>query len=80
MPRQARLDTPGTLHHVMGRVIEKVIDLDALAKKIDKREGVEETELKAANRRVEAVGEGRLFCQLAVKQLNGDVRAEIALY
>ena len=23
MPRQARLDAPGTLHHVMGRGIEK---------------------------------------------------------
>ncbi|MFH1351175.1 MAG: hypothetical protein ABII26_09585 [Pseudomonadota bacterium] len=25
MPRQARLDAPGTLHHVIGRGIEKMI-------------------------------------------------------
>ncbi len=49
MPRQARLDAPGTLHHVMGRGIEgneifrvKKDREDFLAEEIAREEGLTE--------------------------------------
>ena len=61
------------------RLSRKVSDLASLAKEIVKREGIEETELRAGSRRAEAVRARRLFCQLAVKKLRY-YGAEVARY
>ena len=48
MPRQARLDAPGTLHHVMIRGIERspIFNIDKFIKEICLKEGVAEQELQ----------------------------------
>jgi hypothetical protein len=48
MPRQARLDAPGTLHHVMIRGIERspIFNTDKFNKEICFKEGVSEQELR----------------------------------
>ena len=47
MPRQARLDAPGTLHHVMIRGIERspIFNIDKFIKEIWFKEGVAQQEL-----------------------------------
>ena len=47
MPRQARLDSPGTLHHVMVRGIEK----RRIVAEECKKSGVSLTELRSGSRR-----------------------------
>ena len=51
MPRQTRLDTPGTLHHVIIRGIEKkpIVDYIKDNREILFRMGVLSTEEKATN-------------------------------
>jgi len=48
MPRQARLDAPGTLHHVMIRGNERspIFNIDKFIKEICFKEGVAEQELQ----------------------------------
>jgi hypothetical protein len=39
MPRQARLDTPGTLHHVIGKNRGQVLTLDKSLEVLDDKLG-----------------------------------------
>ena len=77
MPRQARLDAPGALHHVRGRGIEgismrwrkRVMDLKALLREVAKREGLGEEEVMGRSWRELMVRGRKVFCQVAVRKL-----------
>jgi hypothetical protein len=61
MPRQARLDAPGTLHHAILRGIARG--------KIVAGEGVGKTDLRSGIRTRAVVMARRLFCQVAVREM-----------
>lgn len=61
------------------RLSSKRSSLDSLAKEVVKREGVEEKALRGGSSSAKTVRARRLFCQLAVKQLNY-FGAEVARY
>ena len=57
----------------------KISDLDALAEKICKSEGVDKSELCSGNRRRSVVKSRRIFCQLSVKKM-GYSGADVARF
>ncbi len=74
MPRQPRLDAPGTLHHVIGRGIEGT---EIFRNEGDRKEFVSRV---AACRQLEGVSRARrLFCRVAVEQM-GYPAAEVARF
>ena len=76
MPRQARLDAPEALHHVMGRGIERKNIFRSYA---DNVHGVSGDELRSGGRRRTLTEPRRVLCWLAVREL-GYSGAEVARY
>jgi hypothetical protein len=61
------------------RMSRRVADLPSLARAVIKGEGIEESELRSANRKREVVRVRRLFCQLAIGRM-GYPGAEVARF
>ena len=61
------------------RLSRKVPDLETLARRIDKEEGIEESGLRSGMRKKRVVKGRRMFCQLAVGKM-GHPGAEVARF
>ena len=69
MPRQPRLDAPGTLHHVWAGGSRPARYSETLAREIATDQGITETELRSG-RRMRKVSEARrAFCKSSVGEL-----------
>jgi hypothetical protein len=89
MPRLARLDAPGILHHVMGRGIERkkifINDtdrndfIDALAQQVCKKYSISLSELRSGSRRRNAAKARGSISWIAVREL-GYSGADVARY
>ena len=88
MPRLARLDAPGILHHVMGRGIERKkilrlsgqrINIAALAQLACKKYNISLVELRSGSRRREVTIARGSISWIAVREL-GYSGADVARY
>ena len=80
MPRLARLDAPGVLHHVMGRGIErKKIFINEYEKNFGKKYNISLGEIRSDSRRKDVVEARCSISWIAVREL-GYSGADVARY
>ena len=88
MPRLARLDAPGILHHVMGRGIERKknlrlsgqrINIATLAQQVCKKYNISLGELRSGSRRWDVAKARGSISWIAVREL-GYSGADVARY